>query len=361
MDLIFNGQAHGSVANKLATHGYNALSLRPYLSDCGQYSCISVANGRLNDDGSPMLEPRIIGNAESTLQRDVWKQIDETVVKVSKERLRAVADLKSAGLTYNIPNGMGKTVLETGTQGDISPASVSMDGLRKNANDRPVWDYNFLPLPIIHKDFSFSQRQIAESQNGGAPLDLTMAEASARRVAEEAEKMLLGVSTVANEYSFGGGKIYGYTDFPNRITSVITSPTDSTWTGTVFLREVLAMLQLSRNELHFGPWVLYVASAWDEYLDDDFKAASDKSIRSRVMEVNDLNDIRTLDYLTGFDMVLVQMTSDVVREVIGMDIITVQWDTDGGLMKNFKIMTIIVPQLRADQNGNTGIVHGSPA
>jgi hypothetical protein len=42
-----------------------------------------------------------------------------------------------------------------------------------------------------------------------------------------------------------------------------------------------------------------------------------------------------------------------------MDVTTVQWDEKGGMKKNFKIMAIIVPQLRADQNSNTGIVHGT--
>jgi len=42
-----------------------------------------------------------------------------------------------------------------------------------------------------------------------------------------------------------------------------------------------------------------------------------------------------------------------------MDMTTVQWDTQGGLQQNFKVMSIMVPQTRADQNGNTGIVHGS--
>ena len=68
-----------------------------------------------------------------------------------------------------------------------------------------------------------------------------------------------------------------------------------------------------------------------------------------------------MDYLdpTGaaYVMVMVQMTTDVVREVVGMDITTVQWETKGGMQLNFKVMAILVPQLRADQNGNTGIVH----
>jgi hypothetical protein len=47
--------------------------------------------------------------------------------------------------------------------------------------------------------------------------------------------------------------------------------------------------------------------------------------------------------------------------VIGMDVTTVQWETHGGMRLNFKVMAIMVPQLRSDFNGNAGIVHGSTA
>jgi hypothetical protein len=53
------------------------------------------------------------------------------------------------------------------------------------------------------------------------------------------------------------------------------------------------------------------------------------------------------------------MTSDVIRMVIGMDVTTVQWETMGGMRLHFKVMAIMVPQLRADYNSNTGIVHGT--
>jgi hypothetical protein len=47
--------------------------------------------------------------------------------------------------------------------------------------------------------------------------------------------------------------------------------------------------------------------------------------------------------------------------VIGMDIMTLQWPSQGGLQLNFKVMGIVIPQFRADYNNNTGIVHGSVA
>ncbi|GAF74086.1 unnamed protein product, partial [marine sediment metagenome] len=174
-----------------------------------------------------------------------------------------------------------------------------------------------------------------------------------------AERMLIGNSTAADQYSYGGGVIYGYTDFPSRLTKTITSPTASGWTGSTLVTEVLAMMAQARGAFHFGPYILYTGVSWEQYLGEDFKAASDKTLRNRILEIEGLNAVSGLDFLPGFDLILVQMVSNVVREVIGMDITTVQWDTHGGMQKNFKIMTIQVPQLRADNSGNTGIVHGT--
>jgi hypothetical protein len=55
------------------------------------------------------------------------------------------------------------------------------------------------------------------------------------------------------------------------------------------------------------------------------------------------------------------MTSDVARAINGMDITTVQWETQGGMRVNFKVMAIQVPQIRSDFNGRTGIVHATTA
>ena len=117
------------------------------------------------------------------------------------------------------------------------------------------------------------------------------------------------------------------------------------------------------NVNHFGPYVLYVSTAWDTYLDSDYTTGYPKTVRSRISEVSNITAIKTLDYLgttaQPYQVLLVQMSSDVVREVIGMDITMVQWESKGGLQLNFKVMAIMVPQLRADQLSQTGIVHGT--
>lgn len=358
MDFILNGQASGNVANRLLAADMDPNVLRPWINEDGQ-AFVTMRQG-----GEHIAVP--VSNATATLRYEDWKILDTAIVKAAKPRLKAVGDLRSRGLTYTIPNGMGKTVLMTETQSDISPAAVSMDGLRKSTSDAPVFEVGNLPLPIIHKDFNLSARAVQASRNGGSPLDTSTAELAARRVAEEAEKLLLGVSTVADTFAFGGGTIYGYTDHTSRLTKTMTAPTAGGWTGATTVGEVLAMILQAKQAYHYGPFMLYVSTAWDRYLDDDYSTSKgSNTLRERLRAISDIIDVMTLDYLdtagTSYIMCLVQMTSDTVREVIGMDITTVQWETQGGLQLNFKVMAILVPQLRADQNGNMGVVHGTTA
>lgn len=351
-DFIFNGMAHGSVASQLMQNGFDSRALRPWIGKDGR-SYIAVTNAA----GEQVARPTT--NA-ALLRREDWKSIDQAVTRVALPRLRAVGDLRSSGLTYNIPNGMAKTVLETAAMSDINPATVSMDGLRMGDADRPAFALTNLPLPIIHKDFHYSLRQVMASRNGGSPLDTSTAELASRKVAEEAEKLLLGVSSVADQYAFGGGTVYGYTDFPQRNTKTITSPTLTAWTPQTLLAEVLAMKTQSQDDNFYGPWKIYASTGWDAYLDDDFNANyPNLTLRQRLRQIDGITDVMTLDYLQNYDLVMVQMTSDVVREVVGMDIRTVQWESAGGMQLNFKVMAIMVPQLRADYAGQCGLLHAS--
>ena len=338
----------GSVASKLINCGFNTNCLRPWIGNDGRSYISAVENGKL------VAKP--VQNAVATLRKEDWIKLDEVIVPAAKARLKLVADLRGAGLEYGL-NGMGYTVLQTERMGDIGDASISMDGLREGTNDRPEFDLINLPLPIIHKDFSFSARQIAASRNGQTPLDTSMAELAARKVAEEAEKLAIGV---ASSYTFGGGTIYGLINYTGRLLADITAPTESGWTPATLVTEVLTMIQTAQDAYHYGPYMLYMGSSWNQYLDRDYNAAYQTgTLRSRLKMIENLSDVRTLDYLTGFNVVLVQMSSDVVREVVGMDITTVQWETNGGMLINFKVMAILVPQVRADINGKCGIVHGS--
>lgn len=356
MDYILNGQAHGSVAAQLMASNMDPRILRPWLGRDGR----TYIDGPLtvNEKGELKSKPIVANTASAVMRKDDWVYMDAAIMKAAKPRLRFVADLRSNPSTqFTIPNGMSKTSLEHEAQSDISEATISMDGLRKSQSDRPVFDLRNLPLPIIHKDFEFPIRQLMASRNGGSPLDTTTGELAGRRVAELVEQLALGI---ASSYAYGGGTIYGVTNYPSRMTKSMTLPTAGGWTPKTTLTEVLQMKAQSQAQYHYGPWMVYTSPNWDTYLDGDYsEAKGDNTLRKRIKDIDGIQDVRTLDYLTGYTLILVQMTSDVIREVVGMDFTTVQWESQGGMQVNFKVMCIMVPQLRADYNGNTGVVHGT--
>jgi hypothetical protein len=360
LDFILNGVAQGSVASRLMAANGDVGIFRPYWDSKGR-TCVTL--NKYNPRTGKIEPQKMVINAAATMRYDEWRQLDTAVLKAARGRLRFVADLRAGGLQFTIPNGLAKTVLSSEKSTDPGSASVSMDGLRKGQNDRQEYAMENLPLPLIHSDFSFSARQIMVSRESATPLDTAAAEAAARRVAEVAEQMCLG-NWAGGDFAFGGGTIYGATTFPQRITKLLTLPTLSAWVPKTTLNEVLAMKQASISQLHFGPWILYAATNWDQYLDNDYILTggnvATQTLRERLKAIDGIQDVRALDFLTGYQMLLVQQSSDVIREIVGLDFTTVQWPEEGGLKMNYKVMAILVPQLRADINGNTGIVHGSP-
>jgi Family of unknown function (DUF6260) len=340
--------------------------MRPMLDDAtGRHTYFAKPTGRYIKNSEGRMIPELnmvqgptvnyVAGLDGTLRVREWIELDRAVLKAARPPLRAFADLRGRGLQFTIPDGMSKTILQYESQSNITPATISMDGTRRSDGDRPVFDLISLPLPIIHKDFSYPARQVMNSRNGLSPLDTTTAELASRRVAETVEQLTLG--TVG--FSYGGGTIWGYTNFPARITYPMRTPvTGGTYSNT--LNDILQMKQASMNAFHYGPWMCYCSPDWDQYMDDDYSVAKvTGTLRERIRAIEGIEDVVTLYWLPQNTLLLVQMTVEVARSVVGMDITTLQWPTDGGMMLNFKVMCILVPQLRADQYNNTGIVHGT--
>ena len=151
VDLMHNGMAQGAVAQQVLASGgrLNVGTMKPFIGKDNR-SYIQVFNG--GDPKDPANYQVSLSNHSAVLRRDEWKTLDEAVIRVAETRLNGVQDLKSAGLVYNIGNGMGSTVLEWHDMSDALTAEATMDGVSRAKNDRVVYQTNYLPLPIIHAD-----------------------------------------------------------------------------------------------------------------------------------------------------------------------------------------------------------------
>jgi uncharacterized linocin/CFP29 family protein len=292
-----------------------------------------------------------------TLRKDEWIAFDEALVEEGAIRLRAVADLIAAGMTIPVANSMGKTIFQYEKITDLAPAIVSMDGAVRSEQDRQEYELGSLPLPITHKDFFINLRTLVASRNRGEALDTTQVRTAGRVIAEETERMLF-----LGGKSFGGVTIDGLLTNADRNTETYIA--NGAWsqaakTGENCLDDVLLMIQALEADRMYGPYNLYIPRTSSLKIEEDFKANSDKTTRQRLLEVDGLNAIRTVDQLTADNIVLLQMTKDVAAMVQGEPLQTVQWDIQGGFVINFKAFQISIPLIRSDASNRSGICHMS--
>lgn len=352
----------GDAADRLAANDWDINALRPFIwRDGRSYITRMVYNERTGQVETKFF----LTNAPAALPYDSWKVFDDVVIRALQDRLRAFADVRGMGLTYNIPGGLGATILQYNTMSKAGRATVSMDPTRRSEADRPEVDQATFPLPVVYSDFDLNMREIEASRRGFMRLDTTMASESSMRVAEELEMMLIGANgtTTITPYAWGGGTVYGYVTAPFRSTKTdMTVPTGSN--GAAVLADFLALRQMLIDDKHYGPYMVYVNSQWSQFLDTDFSAdKGDNTLRQRILSNPDFQDIRVLDYLpkTQFHVVIVEMRERTVRILNTVEVQLVQWDSMGGLKKHFKVMCSLTPQLRADQEGTSGIAHGRTA
>ena len=343
-----------------------------YHGDVGVFRPFRLANGMsaftyrdgTNADGTPILKNQVIQNA-ATLRREDWLQVDSTVVRAATRRLRFFNDLRDNGLSVDLPNALGKTSWQYERQSNISDASISMDGLRRSDASRLQYDSETMPLPLIHCDLSFSAREIAISRSGDSPIDISAVAEASTKVAEKVEKLALGVD---NEFLAGGGAVYGVCNYPYRLSRIFTNPwnsdgsRDTQWTPGILQREILEARRSLNDHRHYGPFVIYHSPDFDEILDDDYNLnfnglSTALTLRERLLKIDQIQAIRTSEFLPYGNFVMVEMSPNTIQAVNGMDITTIQWQTEGGFENHFKVMCILLPRMKSDFNGNCGVLH----
>lgn len=355
LDFIGKGTGQGDIAAYMAANGkMDAGMLRPWVTQDGR-TFVTVYKG--GDPTKKESYQNLQINSTGVLRREEWQQLDQVLIDVARYRLGGVQDLVDNGLVFNLGNAMGTTVLEYHDVSDAMEADLTMDGVTRSKGDRPMFGSHYLPIPIIHVDYEINARVLEASRKLGNPLDTTSVERAARRCLEKVETMMFTNTT----YAFGGGTIYSLVNHPDRNLATLDANWDASGkTGAQIIADVLEMKQTSINDYHYGPWMLYIPTAYETVLDKDYDATTPgTTIRERILKISGIKGIKVIDTLTANNLLFVQMTPDVVRLVRGMGLTNVHWETEGKFINKYKVLTIQVPQVRSDYNGRSGIVHMS--
>jgi uncharacterized linocin/CFP29 family protein len=229
-----------------------------------------------------------------------------------------------------------------------------MDGRRKGQADQPQYDEIGLPLPIIHKDFEFSARDIAVSRRGGQPLDLTNVEMAAWHVANAVDDQVLGQN---DPFEYGGNFVYGYLNWPDALTGEFTAPTDSGWTPDTLRNEVLGFIATLLRKEKTGPFDILYGTDWMEFMGRAYNEQDSRSLQSvLVADLELVNSCSLHTKIPGYKLIIRERSGMTARAVVAMEVQTIAYTSLDGMVKGYKIMCIMVPQLRSTITGQAGIL-----
>ena len=315
-----------------------------------QVDIISAQGGQVRSSGGVgerLIQSGFNINALRTndvLRKDEWSQLDTALIEVARKRLPLVTALIGAGLSFDIGNGLGTTILEWEQVSDMEPADVSMSGVTRGQGDTLEYTLQSMPLPIIHKDFTINIRKLEASRTLGQPLDTAQAQLAGRLVAEETEKMvILGHAT-----RVGAAQIYGLSNVPNSQAVTMTAAWDTTSVAVDYVTDTLAAIAALASDFMYGPYALVTNYTTKNRMQNDYIATdiTGDTILDRVKKIDGISSVIASHDVPADTAYIFQLTSDVIDEVVGLQPTTVQWETQGGMMMHFKVMSIMIPRLR---------------
>ena len=293
-------------------------------------------------------------SVNGVLREDEFELFDRAVINAYLDELVAFSDLDSRGLTFGLGNPMGVTELKWEDVDQFSPAERSMYAGTEPQGDLANFTTRRLPIPIVSKGFHLDLRSLSAGRREGEAIDVTNAERASRAVSESVDDLFFN-----GGFSHAGIDVYGYTTHPQRNTVTLVDWTLGGTTAEAILADVISIVDAAFQDNVPGPYVLYLPFEVVSRFNEDLKADSDKTLRQRVLEIEGITAIRWTRRLTANEIALVSMRRDVVDAVVGFRPTLVQWETQGGMVVHFKVMAIIVPRVKQDADGRSGIVHGS--
>jgi uncharacterized linocin/CFP29 family protein len=350
IELLNGPGGGGTVGRRLLASGFDINCLRPAVDGPAnpENPGLSV-NGRYGDG-------QII-NVNGTLLRDEWRLFDDVVMGVARERLPVTQFLLGRGLTYALPNALGVMSIEWQRQtNDLVDAEVTMSGLTEATKDQMAYDSVNMPIPIFHKEFYYDLRHLEAARRHGRNPDTEHASVATRKISELIETVVFNGLTIA------GVLIPGLKSLPNRLTASVTANWASAATPLQMQQDTRTWIEALRappNNMD-GPFVMFVSRTVGSRLDDDYSTLyPGVTIRERLMKIEGLAMIMSTSRLTGTNVLLVQLTSDVIQMIDGIQPTLVEWDSHGGFQQNFKIIAIMLPRVRSNGWNQAGILHAS--
>ena len=296
----------------------------------------------------------------AVLRENEWRDYDKVVTQIARGKFTLVADMMTNGMRAKLENPMGTTQIVWDRAGDMSDAQIDMTGEATDIRDRIEFAQDSMPVPIIHHGFRLNIRTLMASRARGQGLDISHAQLATLKVVHTIEKLFLFGQFSAGA---GAGSLYGLTKYPYRVAGPLSADWRTATAAQIF-SDVNAMIAAMESKNQFGPYMLYVPASYAPALRRDYDnrtagGGGGYSIRSRLMEIENLKDIKTNWFLPDNHVVMINLNPENIRALDGIQPRMIEWNTQGGMVSIFKIIAIILPQIKRDAADQCGIVHYS--
>lgn len=331
--------------------------MRPHVDSSGRIHMTANVNElALNPAAKPRtltFQPTPQLNATNTLTYEAWVEVDEQVMGVARRERTILADMEAAGLTTRVD--FGKTLYTVQRRTDTGEAEISMSPTTLTNKDRPGYELDQVPVPIVSKGFEYNIRET----DGRPYLVRDSVEDATAGVERTVQRMILGTVPV---FSYGNAKAYGLYTHPYRITLAVGD-----WnalTPEQVVQKVNAMKQAALDRGVRGPFVLYMPSGYAALFGLDYKAESDRTLYERITADPEIQEVKVDYFLRAKEPLLISWSSGYNRIVVGLETTAVQWGVMGPLATEYKVLCAKAPLFRAfysdfDGQLHTAWVHGT--
>lgn len=292
----------------------------------------------------------------SLLRKDEWEQLDEAIVQAASKRLNGIMHLRERNLTFRL-GGIGSLLAQYNQASEMTEAAITIDGHTTGDRDRVDFNLVSVPVPVIHKEYSFGARELAGARNMGNAVETGNAEAAARVVAEGLENMLFNGNA---DVVLNGNSIYGYTTEPSRNTDTASNYGGGDWgTATNPEKTVGGMIDAAQGDNYYGPYLVYAATTqYNEAATTYTTDGSGDTGADRIRRMAEVEGFFNGYWLDAGEIALVQASRDVVdlAFVPGFELANLEWTSGDGMKSFFKVVTIAVPRVKSEYSGKSGIV-----
>jgi uncharacterized linocin/CFP29 family protein len=295
------------------------------------------------------------------LWKNTQEMIDQAVVRVGREGLVIAAD-RISQFSVPLPEWLGVLELTSHKVGESRAANRGMvPGSKPDGGGLQNKTPYTLPIYVTWDEFSFNVRELAAASRFGRPLSTDEVEQATRNVNYAIEDATINGLTAA----VAGNTIPGMLSTTN---TQQYSGSNKAWdhaskTSAEILTDVLAMRAVLAADKFYGPYTLYVPTAYGAALQKPFEASGVTGLtRQRYLEqlVFGGRNLRIMvaDLLPTDRTLLVQDTNQVCDVIVGQTPIAINPAPEVEFHTKFLVYAVIVPRIKSDINSNFGICAG---